>query len=239
MLVDRSYTDFDGLKGNVVFCSWTDSNPMTPQRAECLLSIYANTMCPVMFLSASNLKHWEVEQSPFHEGFRYLSATQRADYVRCYVMHHFGGGHTDVKRTATSWKPFFQALRESPHYYGLGYTEIGPNGVACAGGPLESEMRENYTKLIGNCAYIFRKKTEFTYEWLLRTHAMMDEHLEALREHPAQHPMDHLNVTLPDGSVSRYPLPWLAFCNIFHAVVYELHSCILHADIAPQFYAYR
>ena len=100
-------------------------------------------------------------------------------------------------------------------------------------------MRENYTKLIGNCAYIFRKKTEFTYEWLLRTHAMMDEHLEALREHPAQHPMDHLNVTLPDGSVSRYPLPWLAFCNIFHAVVYELHSCILHADIAPQFYAYR
>ena len=239
MLVDRIESQVDGLYGNVVFCSWAGTNPMSPQRAECLLSIYANTLCPVMFLSASNMHHWEVEGSPFHEGFQFLSATQKADYIRCYMMHHFGGGHTDVKRTSKSWKPFFQLVRDSPYHYGLGYTEIGPQGVAPVGDPLESEMRQNYSKLIGNCAYIFKKKTEFTYEWFLQTHAMLDLNLEALRENPARHPQDHLDVTLPDGSVSKYPLPWLAFCNIFHVLAYELRSRILHADIAPSFQDYR
>lgn len=233
------HAEIDGLKGNVVFCSWTSTNPMSPQRSECLLSIYAQTACPVMFLSPGNIPHWELASHPFHEGYRYLSATQKADYLRCYVMHHFGGGHTDIKQTSRPWTGFFQALRDAPDHVCLGYTEIGPHGVAPVGGPLEAEMRENFARLIGNCAYVFKRKTEFTYEWMIRTHAMLDANLEALRLHPAQHPQDHLGVTLPDGTTSQYPLPWMAFCNVFHTVAYRFADRILHADIAPRFVDYR
>ncbi len=238
-MIDRLQAEFDGLRGNVIFCSWTGANPMSPQRAECLMSIYGQTSCPVMFLTVNNIHHWQLPKYPFHEAFQYLSETQKADYLRCYLMHHFGGGHTDLKRTLRPWTGFFQRMRDSPFHFGLGYTEIGPHGVAPVGEPLESEMRANFAKMIGNCAYVFRKKTEFTYEWMNRTHAMLDANLDLLRAHPAQHPQDHRDVMLPTGEVSRYPLPWMAFCNIFHTVVYETHSHILHDDIAPVFAGYR
>lgn len=239
MTPDRINAGFDGLRGNVVFCSWTGDNPMSPQRSECLLSIYAQTGCPVMFLSAGSIPLWQRPDAPFHEGYAYLSATQKADYLRCYLMHHHGGGHTDIKRAQRPWNGFFQQLRDSPALFGVGYTEIGPHGVAPVGGPLEDEMRANAHRLIGNCAYIFRRRTEFTDEWFGRTHRMLDAALPALRENPARHPQDHRGVVLPDGTVSDYPLIWMAFCNIFHTVVWEMRDHIGHVDIAPDFRSYR
>jgi hypothetical protein len=238
-MVDAIDGAFDGLRGNVVFCSWTGANAMSPQRSECLLSIYSEVGCPVLFLTPRNIPLWQVPEQPFHPAYEFLSATQKADYLRCYLMHHFGGGHTDIKRTRRPWNEHFAALRRTPRCFGAGYTEIGPHGVAPVGGALEAEMRANHQSLIGNCAFIFRRKSEFTYEWFGRTTRMLDEHLPLLREHPAQHPQDHAGVTLPDCSLSAYPLAWTAFCNIFHTLAYELHDHLLHLDLAPDFAGYR
>ena len=231
--------DVDGVAGSVVFCSWTGDNPLTPTRADCLLSIYRETCCPVMYLHQMNIARWIRPAFPFHRAYDLLSATQKADYLRCYLMHHYGGGYTDMKRTSKSWQGLFQTVRESPSSFGLGYTEIGPHGVSPVGQPLEAEMRANFHKLIGNCAYIFRRQTEFTTAWMTQTHAMLDANFDALQAHPAQHPMDHRGATLPDGTVSHYPLVWMAFCNIFHPLIYAHSDRILHDDIAPSFRDYR
>jgi hypothetical protein len=212
---------------------------MSSQRAESLLSIYRNTCCPVILITQNNIEQWQLKSCPFHPAFEFLSATQRGDYIRCYFMHHFGGGYTDLKPTSVSWRKSFERVRDS-EALGLGYQEIGPNGVARCGEPLESELRANYQKLIGNCAFIFKKKTAFTNLWFEQTHQFLDRKLPALREHPAQHPMDHRGVTLPDGSVSQYPIGWTeAAGDIFHPLVYQFHEQILQDKIAPQFHSYR
>ena len=232
--------DFDGVRGNVIFCAWTGSNPLTANRAEALLSIYRETGCPVMFLNNATLRRWEKPDAPFHPAFEFLSETHRADYLRCYLMHFYGGGYTDLKHTAKSWSAAFELLRASPRAVGIGYQELGPQSVAPCGEPLESILRENAAKLIGNCAYIFRKNSAFTTRWLAATHALLDGRLERLRAHPARHPMDQTGVQLPDGSVSAYPLRWTEMLgDIFHPLVYEFHDTLIQADLMPSFQNYR
>lgn len=234
------YESYDGLKGDVVFCAWTGHNQLSPQRAECLLSIYQRTFCPVILITPHNLAEWIRPEASFHPAFEYLSEVHKADYIRCYFMHHFGGGYTDIKRTLNSWKPLFQRVRSTPDAFGLGYTEIGPHGIPHITGPLGDELRANARELIGNCAYIFRKNTDFTRAWINQTHQTLDIQLQSLRANPAQHPMDQLGVTLPNGMSSRYPLRWAELLGeIFHPLVYRFRSQILHADIAPDFRAYR
>jgi hypothetical protein len=237
---DAQADGYDGLSGDVIFCAWTGHNPLSSQRAESLLSIYRETCCPVLLLTPANLGEWQLADSPFHPAFRFLSETHKADYLRCYFMHHFGGGYTDLKATRHSWKALFAKLRASPHAIGLGYPESSPHDVAPVGEPLESELRKNYQKLIGNCAYIFRRNTDFTTQWIARTHRLLDAKLEALTQHPAQHPLDQRGVILPDGSLSLYPIKWTEMLgDIFHPLVYEYSGVILHADIAPSFVNYR
>ena len=237
---DGISSDVDGLAGNVIFCAWTGNNPMSSQRAEALMSIYKQTCCPVLFLTQGNISQWEIATSPFHPAYTFLSETHKADYLRCYLMHHFGGGYTDLKVTQASWMSFFARLRDSRTAYGLGYQEIGANGVAPCGGALEQELRANYGRLIGNCAYIFRKQTAFTARWLGVTHRLLDLKLEALQRHPAQHPMDQQGLILPDGTVSLYPLRWQEILGeLFHPLVYEFKDRLLQAEIAPRFWGYR
>jgi FkbM family methyltransferase len=231
---------FDGLRGNVIFCVWTGSNALTSNRAEALLSIYRESCCPVLFLTQHNIARWEHPEAPFHPAYPFLSETHKADYLRVYLLHHFGGGYTDMKSTSISWTPFFDRLRADENAIGLGYPEIGPQGVAPCGEPLESELRREYHKLIGNCAYIFRKQSAFTERWINATHELLDTKLDALRANPAKHPMDQKGVTLPDQTISNYPLRWSEMLGeIFHPLTYEFHDRIIKAEIAPSFQNYR
>lgn len=238
--MDHGGMEFDGLAGDIVFCAWTGSTPLSEQRAECLLSIYRETHCPVLLVTPANLADWIVPASLFHPAFSLLSEVHRADYLRCYFMHHHGGGYTDIKRTTASWRPHFARLRASPDADGLGYQEIGPHGIPHVSGPFGDLLRANFRDVIGNCAYIFRKRTALTQHWIDQTHAVLDAKLALLQQHPAQHPMDQTGVTLPDGSTSLYPLRWAELLGeVFHPLVYRHRERILQADIAPQFTQYR
>src|SRR5882762_5613921 len=95
------------LDARVIFCAWTDSNPMSPKRSQALFSIFSRTGCPVAFLTSQTYKAWEVSGQPMHPAYDFLSATHKADYLRMYLMHHYGGGYTDIKHTAKDWNPFF------------------------------------------------------------------------------------------------------------------------------------
>lgn len=101
-------------------------------------------------------------------------------------------------------------------------------------------MKANYTRLIGLCAMIFRKRTDFTTEWYGNVTALLDEKFDALVANPARHPQDHLGVSFSDGSISTYPLAWTAVGgDIFHPLAYKYYDKLLHGDIAPSFQNYR
>ncbi len=229
----------DCLSAHTVFCMWTGTNPMSTDRIQALFSIFNHVHCPVAYLNSASYRTWQLDDAPFHPAFEYLSETHKSDYLRVYLMHHHGGGYTDIKHTQRSWRPHFEALIRSDKWC-LGYTEIGPKGVAPVGGALQDELAAHHDQLIGLCAFIFRKQTPLTQAWMDQTHALLDAKHDSLRQHPARHPQDRQGASFSDGSVSPYPLQWTELLgNIFHPLIYRFRDQVLHADIAPSFSQYR
>jgi hypothetical protein len=229
----------DACKSNILFCVWSDDNPMSATRTDALLSVVKHARVPVAFLQYNDIHDWCFAQHPFHPAYEYLSSTHKVDYLRCYLMHHYGGGYTDIKFTHANWKPYFDQLNKS-NKWAMGYQEVGPNGVASVGGDLENVLKTNYQKLIGCCAFIFKRNTPLTTEWITRVHSLLDSKMEMLQRHPGKFPQDQTGIQLSNGVYSQYPLAWTEMLgNIFHPLVYKHSDQILQADIAPDFNNYR
>lgn len=229
---------FDGVQSRTIFCLWTGAEAMSANRIQALWTIFNNTSCPVMHINQSSVKDWVKPGYPLHPAFAYLSSTHKSDYLRCYLMHHYGGGYTDIKQTTANWHPFFQQL-ESSDGYALGYRELA-HGMPHLSGEIGDEIRAAHNELIGLCAFIFKKHTPLTQSWLDQTHAFLDNKLPHLIEHPAQHPLDQTDVILPNGDKSKYPLRWAEMLGeIFHPLIFKRKEHLLFNAIEPQFHGYR
>ncbi len=221
-----------------IFTFWLGQSPMSANRIQSLWSIFNSVCCPINYLTSNTLDQW-IGNKNLHPAFPYLSSVHQADYLRCYVMHHFGGGYTDIKPTWKNWNPFFEAVEKSASY-GAGYQEISPKSIAYVGGELQNEMQRNFQSIIGYCAFIFKPKTLFTEEWLELTNQLLDKKLYDLKLNPARHAMDQLGIKFSDGEFSSYPLKWTELGgNIFHPLIYKNHSRILKLDMNPDFINYR
>ena len=236
---NRDYlASFDGVQTNTIFCMWAGTNPMSPQRIQALWSIYNNTRCPVVYINHQSLRDWEKPEYPYHPAFEYLSDTHKSDYIRCYLMHHYGGGWTDIKHTSADWRPHFAELRSS-NALALGYQEI-PDGIPHIKGPLGDELRLNHKKNIGLCAFIFKQYSVITHAWAQALNSKLDSLLEPLRKNPATTPQDQLGLKKQDGSISEYPIEWAGILGeFFHPIMYKHHQRILQRPVQPQFYGYR
>ena len=223
----------------IVYSLWFGHSAMSPQRESALLSIFRVNNCANVHINTETFNSWIHPDLPLHPSFYYLSATHQSDYMRSYLMHVYGGGYTDIKNTVKNWRPYFDLLN-SPNILGVGYTEIGPHGIAPVGGALELEMKKNYQNIIGFCAMIFKPQTAFTAEWHLSLNKILTEKYGLLKQNPARHPQDQLGAQFTDGTISAYPLKWTEIGgDIFHPLVYKYQAQILHADIAPSFVNYR
>jgi hypothetical protein len=153
-------------------------------------------------------------------------------------MHHYGGGWTDIKHTSADWRPHFAKLRSS-NAIALGYQEI-PDGIPHIKSPLGDELRANYKQNIGLCAFIFKRYSLITNEWIQGLNSKLDSLLNPLRETPATTPQDQLGLKKTDGSTSKYPIEWAGLLGeIFHPLIYAHNTAVLQADIAPLFHSYR
>jgi hypothetical protein len=223
----------------IVFSAWMGPGPMSENRADALLSIIKNNGCLNAHITSETLKYWVKPGYPLPILFDSLSAVHKCDYLRCYLLHFYGVGYTDIKPTDKNWNGFFELLEKSDAY-GIGYTEIGPQGVAQVGGELEEEMKINYKNLIGLCSMIFRPDTEFTRTWYVKINELLKSKAEQLNKNPARHPQDHFGANFADGSTSAYPFGWTEVGgDIFHPLAFKFHQKIIHADMAPGFQNYR
>ncbi|MGB0126559.1 MAG: hypothetical protein WBP72_02895, partial [Rhodocyclaceae bacterium] len=96
---------------------------MSDNRLQAIWTIFSNTGCPIAFVNRHTLFQWLKPGFPLHPAFPYLSSTHKADYLRCYLMHHYGGGYTDIKPTAKTWGEYFEQIENSGKL-ALGYTEL-------------------------------------------------------------------------------------------------------------------
>ena len=229
---------FDGLKSRTIFCLWTGYEQLSNNRLQAIWSIFNNVGCPVVFVTPVTLSEWILPESPLHPSYQYLSAVHKADYLRCYFMHHFGGGYTDLKLTSKKWGEFFNIIASSSKM-ALGYAELS-HGIPHIAGDFGEVLRHSHTELIGLCSFIFKKKTVLTAEWLSKTDALLDLKQPLLKLNPAQHPMDQTGIMLPNGEVSSYPLRWAELLGeIFHPLIYRYRNEIQKEPIEPAFSEYR
>lgn len=231
--------NFDGLQSRTIFCLWTGDELMSENRLKALWSLFKNTACPVAFITKETISEWVHPDYPLHPAFQYLSSTHKSDYLRCYLMHLYGGGYADIKMTRKSWVPFFSKIQSSDDAFALGYQEL-PHGIPHVQGETGDVIRAAHKELIGLCAFIFKSKSAITSQWYSALNMILERKLEALIEDPGRHPLDQYGVTLPNGKSSSYPLRWAEILGeILHPLLYKHREKLLQSDIEPIFNNYR
>jgi hypothetical protein len=200
---------------------------MTENRRRAIDSIKEKSGCQIQLITKDNLDSYILKDHPLHPAYQYLSEVHKADYLRTYFMHFYGGGYSDVKPTSADWNKAFNDMEQNPTHLANGYPEIGPGGVGY------KPYAEHWKSLIGNGAYIFRPKTPLTEEWYTEMIAILDSKLETLKQHPASHPRDKKEDN------TGYPIGWIEMLGeIFHKVIYKYHDKLLMSVPTPIFNNY-
>jgi len=236
-----------------IFCFWTGENEVPEIRQKSVQSL-SNSGLEVCLVTSQTLENY-VPEADLHPTYRNLSLVHRSDYLRAYFMHHFGGAYCDIKRVDFSWRPVFDQLAVNPDLIGAGYREIHRHGVAnvhqtaqlmgSSRIQLASSyvrwrwMQLNYSRLIGNCAFIFRPATEFTQFWWEEVNARLDRVAPALRKHPSTQPKERMK-TIYEGTISSYPVPWSYLLgDVLQPLALRYHRKILRSLPAPDFQNYE
>lgn len=214
-----------------IYCFWTGDNPLTPNRKRCLQSLIDNSGVEVRLITPENLNNYILKEYPLHKSYKYLSLVHRADYLRCYFMHHYGGGYSDIKVIENNIADLFDLLSSKSNKWMLGYHEVGRDGVAILDGKLGRDVRINYRYLIGNGAFICKPNSPLTKDWYLEVERRLDFYYEQLKENPGGIWGDNLG----------YPIPWT---NILGSILHPLclkykDRLIQRDDIIPSIENYR
>lgn len=193
-----------------IVCFWTGETEMTETRKQCLEQLKRVSQCNVVLVTKDTLPQYILPDHPLHAGYPYLSEVHKSDYLRCYFMHFYGGGYADIKLTMGSWVKAFRDMELNPNAYLNGYQAGGPDNVS------HPDMKQYWTELTGVCQFIVRPQTDFTREWYEELLRVMDTHLEALRQHPAQYPYECAT------SGTGYPIGYTDLLGmIFNRVQYK------------------
>ena len=212
-----------------IYVFWTGDNEMSENRLKALDCIKLNSQCNVILINQKNLANYILPNNPLHPSYEYLSFTHRSDYLRTYFMNFYGGGYCDIKNIPNiSWKNCFDELFNNDNYWINGYTEVH-NGVNY------ESLKDKYSELIGNGAYICKPDTALTNEWYSSMISLLDDRLPKLIKFPATFPQDCY-----EASNGKYPLKWVEMLgDIFHPVCYKYKHKLLHNLPSPLFDNYR
>jgi len=198
------------IVNKIIYVFWTGDNELTHNRKICLNHLKEITECNIVLVTKDNLHEYILPEAPLHEGYKYLSLTHRADYLRTYFMHFHGGGYTDIKIPTGSWKKAFDDIIENKNIYINGYPEL---------------PQYNLDGYIGNCAYIARPNSEFTREWYNKLIHKMDEKIPLFNKSgytptPAQQFDENYPIHWEEilGDIFRSVLPKYIGKNILYSV---------------------
>ena len=192
----------------VIYSFWTGDNEMSPDRVRSLRNLQSLSKCEVVLVTTKDLHRFEKKEYPIHESYEHLTFTHRADYLRCYFMHIYGGGYSDVKAPTNSWESAFEDLNATSFSYVNGYRELNPDCIADAAGyEFSNAMKMNYDRVVGCSAFICKPQTPFTKDWFEMMHKKMDFFSPYLKANPGVYPQEQPGMLI-DGKISRYPLRW-------------------------------
>lgn len=204
-----------------VYCFWTGPNELTPARLASLEAMRAGMGVPVVLVTPDNLRDVVVDDHPLHPAYDFLSYVHRSDYLRAYVMHHHGGGYSDVKVPQTLWTPVFDAMDADTSIWETGYPENGSLWIAKQAGALGRELRRRHHMLPGGGAFVMRPHTQLSTEWLAEVERRISYYADSLAQHPGG----------IKGDDPRYPVSWnRLLAQVHHPLALKHHQ---HVRVSP------
>jgi hypothetical protein len=211
-----------------LYCFWTGENAMSEARYGAFQDLLFHSKANIKLVSVKNLEWYILPAVPLHRGYAYLSETHKADYLRTYMMHFYGGGYSDMKRPGGSWEGSFREILEKKSMMVNGYKEVGPSGLA------HGCLAFDWEKNIGNCAYICRPHSALTHFWYNAMIRFLEEVYDDLVAHPAAGPQDCKE------RGGGYPIEWNQMLGrIFHVCTYNYRNFLGQSVPMPDFQSYR
>ena len=210
----------------VLWVFWmNENNDITDSRLRWLEKMTKYSGLPVTLVTLETLPRWVLSDAPLHPAFQYLSAVHKADYLRTYFMHHYGGAYCDMKPLDSCWTEAYDELKASEAWM-IGYRERKQGHVV-------EHAQYAWQRVLGNCAYICKARTPFTEAWYSRMIGVMDKHQRELIKHPALHP----RAMKSDGA--GYALEWAELLGyIFHPACIEFEQHLIGGLPPPRFQNY-
>lgn len=191
-----------------------------------------NSSIPVRVVTESNLGDYILPHEPFHRAFSHLSVIHKSDYIRTYLMHHYGGGYSDIKTPTQGWEQAFTAIEGDDRKWAVGYREVTSNHTPDLPRALGYDLKRHYRAVFGTSAFIMRPGTSFTAEWYRELLNRMNYFEEALSEMPS-----------PDAYSAdpAYPIRWTEILgDILQPLCFKYQDVLLHDDrIKPVLTNYR
>lgn len=206
-----------------IWCFWANLENFNDNRKNALNTIRQCSGVELELVTSKTLYDYQINNSPIHKGFYYLSDTDKSDYARCYLTHHYGGGYTDLKPYKMNWSLYFDILSFNDNIDLVGCQEPGPWAIA------NPDCIHLYENLVSVNKFIMKKKSTISTEWFDNMNLTLDKKLIDLIENPGwYHPRAVVKTTSPTGVFdcddtiiynSNYPLNWGEICGlIFHKV---------------------
>lgn len=198
------------LINRVIYVFWTGNNPLTENRLKGLEVLKSLAGVKIELITPDNLKDFILPDYPLHPAYEYLSFVHRSDYLRCYFMHHYGGGYSDIKPCQYSWLPMFEKLETSTAWL-ISYPELRKKDLgAWQLHRARNHMIRYLSQITGNCCYICRPYSPLTTEWYTELHRRLDEKYELVKENAG-------NIW---GDNEGYPFVWTELWgDIYHPLV--------------------
>lgn len=203
---DLGTLDVVGVIPGRVFCFWTGTNEMPPNRVRNLERMRATIGLPVELVTPGNVHAWVLDEWPLHPAYEFLSLVHRSDYLRAYFLHHHGGAYCDLKEPTPGWDRVLAEVQHDSDVWYVGAPHRSSGHVARLPGALGSDLRLWHERVPGNGACLCRSRTPFTLEWLTEVERRLDYYLPQLREFPGGE----------RGQVVGYPISWNRLLNQVH-----------------------
>jgi hypothetical protein len=185
---------------------------MSENRLKCFNKLAESTQCEIVCITPENIHSYILPNHPLHPAYQYLSETHKSDYLRCYFMHFYGGGYTDIKLQGGSW---IQAFDDMDKYGWM----INGYPLTYDGHSVES-CKHSWDKLIIGGAIICRSNTLLTQEWYTQLIQYMNENLEELKRNPATYPQ------AAKWDRRGYPIEWTGMVAIFQSLCLKYEDYI-------------
>ena len=170
----------------IIYVFWTGTNPMTENRKDGIKTMKIKTRVDVRVITVDNLNDFILKDYPFHPSYKYLSRVHKSDYLRCYFMHHYGGGYSDIKRHNHSWEKYFDIINKNSDIWMIGLDNAF--GIAYPeeyNSQQRQHLKSYHGKMVGVGFMICRPRTKYTTEWYNLLHKLLDDYSDKLKKHPA------------------------------------------------------